>query len=81
MCLLTLAITHLNRVLATDEVDIHTSRTCDHLVEVATEETIAATDVAAHELLKDGTHVATDEVLKQTVKEFVENLMERCVCV
>ena len=62
-------------------MDVHTSRTCDHLVEVGTEETIAATDVAAHELIKDGTEVATDEVLKQTVTEFVENLMERCVCV
>ena len=58
-------------------MDIHASRTCDHLVEVATEETITATDVADHELLKDDTHVAADEVLKQTVTEFVENLMER----
>ena len=68
-------IIHLNRVIATDEVDVHTPRTCDHLVE---EETIAATD---HELLKESTDVVTDSVLKQTVKEYVENLMERCVCV
>ena len=57
------------------------SRTCDHLVKVETEETIAATNVADHELLKDGTHVAADKVLNETVKEFVENLMERCVYV
>ena len=65
--------------MGTNEVDVHTSRTCDCLVEVGTEETIAATDVAAHELLKDSTEVATDKALKKSVKEFVENLMERCV--
>ena len=67
----------MNRVIATEEVE---SGPCEHLIEVVTEEAIAAVGVTAHEPFKESVDVATDEMLKQMAKEFVENLMERCVC-